>query len=108
MRFNKSKLMSNAWLIFRKEKGISFGEALHRAWLSAKAEPVNARRIADAKAAAGVAEEVKTWYGWKMAGFMVRHGSKNLFQVELIHGSKGDGKTYKASFFGKSQVEAIA
>ena len=33
---------------------------------------------------------------------------KNLFQVELIYASKGPGATYKASFFGASQVQAIA
>lgn len=106
-KFSKRAVMTNAWVIFRKEKNIAFGEALHRAWLSAKAEPVNALRIEEAKKAAGVEEEIKTWFGWKQAGFMVRHGSKNLFQVELIWGAKGDGKTYKASFFGASQVEAI-
>ncbi len=105
-KYNLSAIMKNAWSIFGKEEGITFGEALHRAWLSAKAEPVNAKRIEDAKASAGILEEVRTWYGWKQAGFTVRHGSKNLFQVELIWGSKGDGKTYKASFFGASQVEA--
>lgn len=108
MKLNKKHLMSNAWSIFRKEKNLSFGEALHRAWLSAKAGPENARRIAEAKAVAGIEEEVRTWFGWKQAGFMVKHGSKNLFQVVLIYGSKGDGATYKASFFGASQVEATA
>lgn len=112
MRFNKSEIMFKAWEVFRKEaKGknpVSFGEALHRAWQAAKAEPVNAERIAVAKAENGIAEEVRTWYGWKQAGFEVRHGEKNLFQVQLIWAVKGDGKTYKASFFGASQVEATA
>ena len=40
MRYNLSKVMLKAWKIYRKTKGISFGEALHRAWLSAKAEEV--------------------------------------------------------------------
>lgn len=105
--YNMRNIMLKAWELFRKG-GLTFAEALHRAWLVAKAEPVNAKRVEDAKKAAGVTEEVKTWFGWKQAGFMVKHGSKNLFQVELIYGSKGDGKTYKASFFGESQVEAVA
>lgn len=105
-RYNLKAIMTNAWKIFKKEKDIAFGEALHRAWLSAKAEPVNALRVAEAKKAAGIIEEVRTWYGWKQAGYTVIHGSKMLFQVELIWGAKGDGKTYKASFFGASQVEA--
>lgn len=104
-KYNLSAIMKNAWEIFRKYDGITFAEALHRAWICAKAEPINAKRIADAKKAAGVVEEVKTWFAWKQAGYMVKHGSKNLFQVELIYGAKGDGKTYKASFFGASQVE---
>ena len=108
MTYNKKDIMNNAWNIFRKEKEITFGEALHRAWQVAKAEPVNAERIEAAKKAAGVTEQVMTWFGWKQAGFMVKHGSKNLFQVELIYASKGDGKVYKASFFGASQVEAVA
>lgn len=111
-KFNKSEIFTKAWEIFRKEaKGknpVAFGEALHRAWEAAKAEPVNAKRIAEAKAAAGIAEEVKTWFAWKQAGFAVRHGEKNLFQVELVWAAKGDGKTYRASFFGASQVEEIA
>lgn len=107
-RYNLTVIMKRAWEVFRKEKGISFGEALHRSWLTEKAAPENARRIAEAKANAGVTEEVKTWYGWKQAGYMVNHGSKALFGVSLIWGSKGDGKLYKASFFGASQVSALA
>ena len=60
-----------------------------------------------AKAAAGITERVRTWYGWKQAGFMVKHGSKNLFQVELIAAAKGDGKTFRQSYFGESQVEPL-
>ena len=105
--YNLSKIMSRAWALFRKG-GISFSEALHRAWLSAKAEPVNAARIEAAKAGAGFTEQTETWAGWKALGFRVIHGSKALFGCELIHGSKGDGATYKASFFGASQVQAIA
>jgi len=106
-RYNLSKIMSRAWALFRK-MGISFSEALHRAWLSAKAEPVNAARIDEAKAGAGITEETNTWAGWKALGYEVIHGSKALFGCTLIYGSKGDGATYKASFFGASQVQAIA
>lgn len=107
MKYNKKAIMTNAWVLFRKG-GVTFAEALHRAWNVAKAMPVNAERIAEAAKAAGVTEEFKTWAEWKKAGFEVRHGSKRLFMVELIWASKGDGKTYKASFFGASQVDAIA
>lgn len=107
MKYNLRKIMLKAWELFRKLE-ISFSEALHRAWISAKAVPVNAQRIEAAKAAAGILEEVRTWSGWKEAGFEVIHGSKALFGCDLIHGSKGDGATYKARFFGASQVQAIA
>lgn len=107
MKYNLSKIMSHAWRIFRKLE-ISFAEALHRAWISAKAEPINAARIAEAKAEAGISEQTETWPGWKALGFEVIHGSKALFGVDLIYGSKGDGAIYKARFFGSSQVQAIA
>ena len=106
-KYNLSKIMSRAWTLFRKGR-ISFSEALHRSWLSAKAEPVNAARIEEAKAGAGITEETNTWVGWKALGFEVIHGSKALFGCDLIHGSKGDGATYKARFFGFSQVQAVA
>lgn len=110
MKYNLSKIMSKAWAIFRKaasKAAISFAEALHRAWLSAKAEPINAARVEAAREAAGISEECNTWAGWKSLGFEVIHGSKALFQAVLIYGSKGDGATYTASFFSRSQVAAL-
>lgn len=108
MKYNLSKIMLKAWKIYRKTKDIRFAEALHRAWLSAKAEEINAKRIENAKQAAGVTEETNTWSGWKELGYEVIHGSKSLFGTELIWGSKGDGAIYKARFFGRSQVQTIA
>lgn len=98
--------MTKAWKIFRKAK-VTFAEALHRAWLSAKAEEINQKRIERAGQAAGVTEEVNTWKGWKDLGYEVIHGCKALFGTELIWGSKGDGAMYKARFFGRSQVQEI-
>lgn len=106
MRYNLRKIMLAAWRLYRKG-GQSFAECLHRAWLSAKAEPVNAERIEAARAAAGVTEQTETWAGWKKLGYEVIHGSKALFGCELIYGSKGDGAIYKARFFGASQVQPI-
>lgn len=108
MKYNLSKIMLKAWRIYRESKELSFGECLHRAWLSAKAEEVNAKRIEEAKATAGVEEETNTWSGWKKLGYEVIHGSKALFGTELIWGSRGHGATYKARFFGRSQVQEIA
>lgn len=105
MSYDRHAIMRRAWKTYRK--GQPFGEAQHRAWLSERAQPINAERINAAKAAAGVTEEVRTWADWKRNGYEVRHGSKALFGVELIHGSRGDGAVYRASFFGASQVEAL-
>jgi len=105
-KYDLRAIMLQAWKIFRKA-AVSFSEALHRAWISAKAIPVNEARIAAAKTAAGVAEETETWSGWRALGYEVIHGSKALFGCDLIYGSKGDGATYKARFFGRSQVQPI-
>lgn len=106
MKYNLSNIMLRAWKNYHKG-GVTFAEALHRSWLSAKAESVNASRIAQSKAAAGVTEDCNTWAGWKKLGYEVIHGSKALFGCCLIWGSKGDGAEYKASFFGMSQVQAV-
>ena len=54
-KYNLSEIMHKAWKLYRK--GVAaFGECLHRAWNSAKAEPINAQRIEEAQQAAGVAE----------------------------------------------------
>lgn len=50
MKYNLSRIMLKAWEIYRKYN-IKFSEALHRAWLSAKAEEVNAKRIEVSKKA---------------------------------------------------------
>lgn len=107
-KFNLRNIMLKAWKLFRTAADLSFAECLHRAWLSAKAREINNRRIEEAKAAAGVTEETNTWSEWKKLGYEVIHGSRALFGCELIWGSKGDGQTYKARFFGKSQVQTVA
>ena len=102
--FNLREIMLRAWRLYRDNEELSFAEALHRSWLSAKAEPVNAERIETAKADAGIEEETNTWAGWRKLGREVIHGSKALFGAVLIWGSKGDGAEYKARFFGLSQT----
>ena len=106
MKYNLREIMLDAWSLFRK-MGITFSEALHRAWLSAKAQPVNTRRIEAAKALAGIVEDCNTWSGWKSLGYEVIHGSKALFGCDLIYGSRGDGAIYKARFFSRSQVQPV-
>lgn len=106
MKYDLRAIMCRAWELYRKNKGLSFAECLHRAWLTEKAKPINAARVEEAKAAAGINEDCRTWSGWREIGFEVIHGSKALFGCELIQGSKGDGSIYKARFFGVSQVRA--
>lgn len=106
-KFDLRNIMLKAWKLFRKMDGVSFGECLHRAWLSAKSAEINESRIAASKAKAGVTEETNTWSGWKALGYEVIHGSKALFGTSLIWASRGDGKEYKARFFGASQVRPI-
>lgn len=55
-KFDLRAIMTRAWKIFRKASDLVFGECLHRAWLSAKAEEVNVKRIEAAKAAAGATD----------------------------------------------------
>jgi len=105
--FNLKAIMLRAWKLYRNDQELSFAEALHRSWLSAKAEPVNAARIEEARTAAGVQEETRTWSGWREIGREVIHGSKALFGACLIYGSKGDGAVYNARFFGLSQTVEI-
>lgn len=107
-KYDMRTIMVRAWNLFRKLGEISFAEALHRSWISEKAAPINAERIAAAKAAAGCTEDADTWSGWQKRGYEVRHGSKALFGADLIWGSHGDGAVYAARFFGKSQVQAVA
>lgn len=101
--YNMSKIMTTAWALFKK--GVAdFSECLHRAWEAAKAAAKNAEAIKAAKEAAGVTEETRTWYDWTQNGFEVAHGSKALFQAVIATPLKGEGKTFKASYFGLSQV----
>lgn len=108
MAWDLKGIMSRAWRLFRANGEISFREALHRSWMSEKAVSVNAARIEAAKVEAGISEEVRTWSGWKEIGREVIHGSKALFGCDLIWGSRGDGKVYKARFFGLSQTAEIS
>ena len=69
--YDLRKIMSRAWEIYRSNE-ISFAEALHRSWVSAKARIENTARIATAQAAAGITEECKTWSEWRKAGYEVQ------------------------------------
>lgn len=47
-KYDLKVIMTKAWKIFRKAE-ITFAEALHRSWLSAKAVEINQKRIERAK-----------------------------------------------------------
>ena len=47
-KFNLKNIMLKAWMLFRRKKDLTFAECLHRAWLSAKAEEINEKRVEDA------------------------------------------------------------
>ena len=43
-KYDLSQIMTRAWRLYRK--GVAaFAECLHRAWMAAKAAPINAQRI---------------------------------------------------------------
>lgn len=108
MKYNMKEIMTKAWEIFRKaakKVAITFAEALHRAWQTAKVAEINSQIVRDAMEAEGITEECRQWYGWKMAGRMVKHESKCLFQCILFDPAKGDNATKVASYFGISQTE---
>ena len=109
MKYDLHKIMCRAWALYRK--GVAaFAECLHRAWSSAKAEPINAQRIVEAQQTAGIEEECRTWADWKKQGREVLHGAKAAFQVLLIYASKGDGQTLPSKFLPcirNSAVERI-
>ena len=81
MKYNLRQIMIRAWKLFH-EKGLAFAEALHRAWLSAKAEVINAKRVEAAKEEAGITEETNTWSGWKKSGYVLffRQARVNRFR----------------------------
>jgi len=105
MKYDLRRIMNRAWENYHRNVARTFADCLHRAWLSAKAEPINAERVEKAKQEAGITEECRTWFQWKAAGYEVIHGMKALFQVVLLYGTRGDGATYLGSFFARSQVE---
>ena len=98
MKYNRAKIMSAAWKIFRK--GVqTFAQALRMAWANAKAH--NA-----AKAAAGISEETHTWSGWKNLGFEVIHESKALYKAVMADPTTKSGSRVTC-YFGRSQVQPI-
>lgn len=98
MRYNLSAIMSEAWRHYRAGAGC-FAHCLRMAWH-------NAKRTALAKESAGVTEDAATWYGWKLQGFEVIHGSKATFKVNHLDPStKSGGRT--VCYFTRSQVQPI-
>lgn len=106
MKYNLKAIMTKAWSLYRSKKAnMTFGEALRRAWKWAKAQNGNNARIEDAITAAGIDEEIHSWAGWQAVGRMVIHGEKAALQVVVDTPEKGEGKTFKKSFFTYSQTQ---
>lgn len=98
MKYNRAKIMSAAWKIFRK--GVqTFAQALRMAWANAKAHRA-------AAAAAGISEETHTWSGWKNLGFEVIHESKALYKAVIADPTTKSGSRVTC-YFGRSQVQPI-
>lgn len=107
-KINLKALMKKAWSLYRqaaKKAAISFSEALRRAWKWAKVQEANRTRIEAAAAREGVEEEFHSWAGWQALGRMVIHGEKAILQVVIDTPEKGEGKTYRQSFFTYSQTQ---
>ena len=94
-KYNLSSIMTKAWSLYRN-KGIDFSEALHRSWLCAKAVPVNADRVREAKEKACISEEVATWAAWKAKGYEVtRDFLSEGGKFDLLY-SENDNMTFGA------------
>lgn len=109
-RYDLSALMRKAWHIFKKtaaKKAIAFGEALRLAWRWLKVQASNAAKIETAAAEAGVTGEYHSWAGWQSLGREVIHGSKAIFQVEVDTPERGEGKTFRKSFFVVDQTQPL-
>lgn len=107
--YNMRLVMIRAWSYFRQaaaKRAISFSEALKRAWRWAKAQKANAEKIEAAAAAAGIDEVIHSWVGWRALGRMVIHGEKCVLQVVVDTPEKGEGRTFRKSFFAYSQTQA--
>ena len=78
---------------------------MKRAWKWAKVQEANRARIEAAAAEASIEEEIHSWAGWQALGRMVIHGEKAILQVVVDTPEKGDGKTYRKSFFTYSQTQ---
>lgn len=98
MKYNLTNIMNTAWKLFKHNVADTFSKALKMAW-------ANAKRIAEL--VAQQTEEVHTWFGWKELGYEVIHESKCLAQV-TVYDAKTKSHTRVLSYFGASQVQAIA
>lgn len=88
VKFSKRNIMKNAWALV-KAKAMTISQALKKAW-------------ADTKAVVLSTVEVNTWYGWKMLGREVIHGSKAMFQTIVADNTKNG--TRVLSYFSFDQT----
>lgn len=70
-------------------------------------ERINSEIIAQAKQAAGITEEVRTWADWYQAGYLVRREEKArpVFKARVYPRYPTKGELWLAEHYGRSQVE---
>lgn len=95
-KYNLSNIMKKAWELFNADLG-TFSECLKQAWEDAKKF---------VEAAKDIAEEIHTWFGWRMLNKEVIHESKALFQIKVAD-AKTKNHTKILSYFGVSQVQDL-
>ena len=98
-KYNLVSIMKEAWKIFRTGK-YTFSTALKIAWSNAKLNNL-------VKEHEGITEECHSWAGWKALGYEVKHGESSIYSV-MIADPKVKTGFRKKSYFGRSQVQAIA
>ena len=106
--YNMRLVMLRAWRFFRQaaaKKAIDFSEALKKAWRWAKAQRTNREKVESAAAAAGIEEVIHSWAGWRALGRMVIHGERAVLQVVVDTPERGEGRTFRKSFFVYSQTQ---
>ena len=104
-KFDLSAIMRKAWKLYRK--GVAaFSECLHRAWNSAKAEPINAQRIEEAQQAAGITGIVLTKLDGTAKGGIVIAIAREL-GVPVKFAGVGEGIDDLKPFDAEDYVKAI-
>ena len=80
-KYNKTRIMKDAWTFYRANRYGTFGECLHRAWENAKA-------FVKANEENG---EARTWFNWTLFGREVIHGEQSTIKFRITDPTTKDG-----------------